>query len=125
MSTNISMPNTIFIKKTEKKNIISNENSTSESEIKLLKSNIFKSIPKNSFKVQQKNEKFKKMREYRWRFFRIYNSKTDFKDFVEISYLDPNNKRKCINNNHDWIDKEIDQLYEKFIVDEFYFYSVI
>lgn len=111
----------IFLKKNETHKEKTPDNSSSESSNKISKNNIFKTIPKNSYKTQQTQSQFKNMREFRWRFFRI-PSKTITKDYVEISFMDPNSKRKLFNKKK-WIEKEIDPNLNKFVVDEYYCYS--
>jgi hypothetical protein len=105
------MDNTnIFIKKTE----LNNDKET----IKYSKSEIMKSIPDNSLK--NTNEELSKTKiEWRWRFFKIPNKN----DIIEISFKKPNENRKFINKNGDWIDFNIDDIFDQFVIDSFYHYE--
>lgn len=73
-------------------------------------------IPKNSTNKENK-EKQKTMTEWRWRFMNIDKIK------VEISYKEPNKKRKYLNNDGEWIDANIMGLYYRFLIMDYFHYS--
>jgi hypothetical protein len=77
---------------------------------------IIKTIPKNSFKNEQLN--LKHLTEWRWRILNIKNKK-----FIEISYNEPNADRLYLDKYNSFIKENIDPLYDKFVVDIFYYYT--
>ena len=98
----------IFIKKTE----IIKEN------IKFSKNEIIKSIPHNHLKKE--NLELQKIKiEWRWRIYKIPNHKNDI---VEISFKKPNEKRQYINKHGNWVEYDLTDDLNKYIIDEFYVY---
>jgi hypothetical protein len=98
----------IFIKKTE----CIKENT------KISKNEIINSIPKDSLKTV--NLDLAKIKtEWRWRFFKILNKN----DIIEISFKKPNENRKYINRNSEWIDYTLGDEYDQYVVDSYYHYE--
>lgn len=102
----------IFIKQTELSNDQNKQN------IKYSKSEILKSIPEDSVKHID-SELAKTKTEWRWRFFKIQNKN----DIIEISFKKPNENRKFINKNGDWINFDIDNTFDQYVIDSFYHYE--
>lgn len=97
----------IFIKQSEK-----------YKEHKLKKEDILKMIP--SSYVEKENLELKKyMIEWRWRIFLINN-----KTFTEISKVEPNKNRVFLNKYNKWIEYNDNNLYDKFIIKQFYCYAL-
>lgn len=81
------------------------------------KSDIIKSIPENNYKSEQP-ELGKIKTEFRWRFFNIKNKK-----YIEISCKESNGERVFFNNNS-WVPAIIDPCLEKYIDEEYYYYTL-
>ncbi len=87
--------------------------------IPLTKSDVIESIPKNFVKSVDKVLE-KVSTEWRWRIFKFPNRENEV---VEISFKKPNEKRMYINRTGEWVYREINQDFDKFVVDEYYVYS--
>lgn len=87
----------------------------------LLKDEILESIPKNYLKNPD-SKLACAMIEWRWRFFKLPN-KTN--EVVEISYKCPSENRKYINNKGSWVERNVDNSFDKFVTAAFYCYSEI
>lgn len=58
-------------------------------------------------------------KEWRWRILKVNN-----KPKVEISYLDPSNKKRYyINNKGKWVDKKLSKEYDLCVIKKFYYYT--
>ncbi len=117
MSTN-TKNDSIFIKQSEiKTNSTHNELLDSS----LSKKEIIESIPVNYLKNQ--NEDLAKINaEWRWRFFKFPNKNNEV---VEISFKPPNENRKYINKNGEWVERDISKDFDKFMISEYYHYTNI
>lgn len=78
---------------------------------------ILKTIPENSFHTPQADMKKTKI-EHRWRILQINNKK-----YVEISFLSSDNKRTFINKYGEFIQSNVDEKYNDYVVDIYYYYS--
>ena len=58
--------------------------------------------------------------EHRWRFFNINSRK-----LVEITVKHPNKERKYINSCGEWVEFNLDSIWEKYITSSKYYYSKI
>jgi hypothetical protein len=81
------------------------------------KENLKNSIPVNALKKPDDNM-CKTYVEWRWRIFDI-NSK----EYVEISYKKPNDKKMFINKYSEWTDKIPDEEFDKCVTIEYYSYT--
>ena len=77
---------------------------------------IIATIPQNSVKKENPLLKLTHT-EWRWRFFNINGRK-----MIEISKLEPNNKRIYMNNTGNWINHDDNNNLNNFIVNEIYSY---
>lgn len=78
---------------------------------------IIKTIPENSFNEPQEELKKTKV-ESRWRILEINDKK-----YVEISFLDLNNKRTFVDKYGDFVESVVDDKYNKYVVASYYYYS--
>ena len=102
----------IFLKRSE----IESDKITS---IPLTKTDVIESIPKNFVKNAKKVLE-EVSTEWRWRIFKFPNKKNEV---VEISFKKPDEKRMYINRTGEWVHREINQEFDKFVIDEYYVYS--
>ena len=109
--------NNIFLKKAEQQQ--PKPNSSDAENIKVSKVEILKSIPTGAIKTEQKELK-ETHTEWRWRIFKFPNKKNEV---VEISFKKPDEKRMYINRTGEWVHREINQEFDKFVIDEYYVYS--
>jgi len=58
--------------------------------------------------------------EWRWRFFKFPNKKNET---VEISYKSPNKKRKYIDKTGEWVERDISNDIDNFVISEYYHYT--
>ena len=56
--------------------------------------------------------------EWRWRILKIGKTK-----YIEISFKNPGEKRKYINLDGDWVDREISDEFDRFVVKHYYKYT--
>lgn len=102
------MTNSIFIKQSDK-NI---------PEKKLTLEEFKKIIPKSY--SNKKNDKLRNhMTEWRWRIYNINNKK-----YTEISMMEPKKKRLYLNKYKKWTEENIEPIYDKYIIQEYYYYSI-
>ena len=80
---------------------------------------IMKSIPKDALK-EENLELNKTHIQLRWRIFKIPNKENEI---VEISYKHPIQDRMYINKNGQWFSGEIDKIYDKYVVEEYFVYT--
>lgn len=104
----------IFLKRTEL-----DESGEKIDSIPLTKCDVISSIPKN-FVKKEDTELSKNNTEWRWRIFKFPNKKNEV---VEISFKKPNEKRMYINRTGEWVNRDINSEFNKFVVDEYYVYS--
>ena len=104
---NKNKKNTVFMPKSKEKN-----------QLKVQYENIIKSIPYPYYLEKQVDKK--DMIETRWRFLKINN-----KNVVEISRKKPNEQREYLTNNtnSDWVKKDVDSVYDNFVIEKYYYYS--
>lgn len=114
--------NSIFIKQSEiKTNQRLTTDQTNETCSPLSKKEIMESIPENCLKVQNVDLS-KTNAEWRWRFFKFPNKKNEV---IEMSYKQPNKNRKYINKDGEWVEREIGDEFDKFVISEYYHYTPI
>ena len=80
---------------------------------------VIRTIPKEHSKVKLLN--MSDMIEHRWRFYKIQD-----KLYTEISKYEPNKKRKYLYKDKEWTEdneNHIDTQFNKYIVDEYYYYT--
>ena len=110
------MSNNIFAKKSERKVCYD------KVDIEAVK----ETIPKNNYKEPQ-HLLVDHMVESRWRFLHIpvtVEGKQPFiKKMVEISKKTPSEKRVYLNKNMNWIETDIDPIYDNFVVEQYYVYT--
>jgi len=85
----------------------------------LSKEEIMNSIPKKCLKEEDKKLKTM-MTEYRWRILKIDGYE---RDIVEISYKEPDSERLYINSKNEWIKMEIEEKYDNYVIDRYYYYT--
>lgn len=85
----------------------------------LSKSEVFNMIPDNVYAKPNKELEKTKV-EMRWRIFKFPNKKNDI---VEISFKKLNGKRMYINKSGNWIEKEVSNIYDEFVIREYYHYT--
>ena len=110
-------PNSIFITQSE----INKMNGTYG---KITYTNILDTIPENSVEFPLKEWKHKHKTEWRWRFLKL----PDDRLIVEISYvttdIDNNFKNRVyFNKKGNWVHREVDPIYDNYVVKQYYYYS--
>ena len=79
---------------------------------------IFGTIPKESV-IKRDINLAKTHTEWRWRFFQFNKIKK-----IEISNLSPiTNKRLYLNNMNKWVERNVSDEYDKYVIKEYYYYS--
>ena len=100
----------IFLKKTEtEKNVI------------LSKYDVMQTIPKNAVIKQDEKQK-EKCKEWRWRIFKL---PTKENEIIEISYKLPHESRMFMNKNKKWININIDNIFDNYVIEEYYVYELL
>jgi len=84
---------------------------------KFTKDALTASIPVNCLE-KENIELSKNSVEWRWRMMKIDN-----KEFVEISHKKPNSARLYINKFSDWVERDIDPEFDKYVFKTYYSYS--
>jgi hypothetical protein len=85
---------------------------------KLCYQSIIENIPEPYYKKPDIIKR-KELIEWRWRFYNIENKK-----IAEISFYDPtSNKRLYVNSVGDYVERDIPEIYNQYIIDEYYYYS--
>lgn len=87
----------------------------------LSKKDIISSIPSDCLKSRD-IDLLKTKTEWRWRIFKFPNKENDV---IEISYKSPHEKRKYINKTGDWVERNIGEEFDIYVIDEFYHYTDI
>jgi len=86
---------------------------------KITKTEIIENIPKNASKQPLNNWKRNYVTEWRWRFI-----KANGRHIVEISQTNAaTGKRTYFNKHGNWIEEHIDASVDKFVVDQYYYYT--
>ena len=93
------------------------DNLNNKEKIVLSKEDIINSIPDNYYKKPQISLS-EKYTEWRFIMYYIYDD-----TFIEISKKDPLKDRIFIDNTGTWINYDMDNTFDKFITDKFYFYA--
>ena len=112
----MSIESDIFMKCSEKS---PEQNINPTSEKSLSKKNIFDNIPQNAQKIENPELRQTKT-EWRWRIFSFPHKKNEV---IEISFQKPNNERLYIDKNGNWIPYNLDNIYDQFVTDIFYYYD--
>lgn len=96
-------------------------------EHKLVLKDLIESIPEDRYTEQQTDLK-KDHLEWRWRIF-MYNDKK----IVEISINTPetidasgnvvNSARKFIDKYGKWVQRDVDELFDKYVIEQYYYYT--
>ena len=102
----------IFIKKKEREN----DDITLTT---ILKEDLLENIPKGATNKKNKDLELTST-EYRWRMIKLPN--TD-KEFIEISYKQPNQKRLFMNHSQKWVEYEKDSQFDQYVIKEYYYYT--
>jgi len=87
------------------------------SSVKLSKKKILETIPPNCYTTEQINLQNNHI-EWRWKIYKING-----KEYIEISYKKPNENRKYINNNSEWIELNAFSEFEQYVIKTFYYYD--
>ena len=85
-------------------------------DVKLDYASIMETIPKGSYLFPQNIDN---KIEIRWRFITIPNNK----QHVEISRRKPGCKREYINKKWEWIETDVDSIFDQFVKKEYYYYA--
>lgn len=98
--------------------IFSKSKNNEDNKVVLSKKDILQSIPegyvKSENKIKQKNHT-----EWRWRIYNIDNN-----IYTEISKLEPNCKRQFFDNTGNMIDYDLDNSFDKYITEQYFYYAV-
>ena len=79
---------------------------------------VMESIPKDRRETTVPNWQDKYKTEWRWRFMTLPDRRT-----VEISYTTVGEPRKYFNKNGQWVEREVPQVYDKYVDKVLYYYS--
>jgi hypothetical protein len=105
---NLSTPS-VFIKKTE-------SIKTEENILRISKTEILESIPKNFVKKENKTLQQNKT-EWRWRLLNVHD-----REVIEMSYMKPNENRMYINKHGNWTESNVPKDFDKYVTDQWYAY---
>jgi len=106
-------PNSVFISQSE-------ANKNTDISGKLTYTSIIESIPENKLENQIQDWNKKYNTEWRWRFLRINKER----HVAEISYLKYNsNKRMYFNRFGEWVEREVDPIYDQFVEKQYFVYT--
>lgn len=87
----------------------------------LSKFQVMQTIPSNAF--TKKDEKLSNIsKEFRWRIIKLENKSNEI---IEISYKLPNVPRMFLSKTGKWIDAEVSEQFDQFVVSEYYVYEKI
>lgn len=90
-----------------------------ENENKLTYTVVYDSIPDHTNSVPIKGWEKKYLVEWRWRFLQ-----SDDRKVVEISYQNKNNERYYMSKYGEWVKRNIPDIYDKFVIEEYYYYTI-
>lgn len=113
--------NSIFLKQTDFDNGDSQTKTkaSNKENVILSRRDVANMIPKECLK--QKNLELMKTKiEWRWRIFKFQDRENEI---VEISQKKPNKKRLYINNKGEWVESEVSEDYDVFVIHEYYHYT--
>lgn len=97
-----------------------NVKDTESINMSILKNDLLNSIPKNA--TSEENIIFAKYKtEWRWRIFKFPEKDNEV---VEISKKEPNKNRLYINKNGDWVERNIDKSFDKYVIEQYYAYLI-
>jgi hypothetical protein len=120
----------IFIKHSNVSNKSSKIQTSIEKEekikLKINKKDLVEKIFKYSYTTQNNNLRNKMMFEVRCRIFKMTFTDKITKEFIEISYASRNDdfkKRLYLNNEKKWIETKTYEIFEKYVVEEYYYYT--
>ena len=102
-------------------NIFVQQNTDFDTDIsgKITYTSIIESIPETSIKEPISDWKKKYKKEWRWRFIEL-NKRL----IVEISHIEnDSNERMYFNRYGEWLHREIDPVYDKYVKEEYYYYT--
>lgn len=111
------------------KNIFISQSEADDNDIsgKITYTEILDSMPHNKMEKPINDWKKTYSTEWRWRFLRftvVDNDKEIEKYVVEISYIKYNSiKRVYFNRYGQWVTRDVDQIYDKFVEKEYYVYT--
>lgn len=107
--------NSIFISQSSGSNDISG---------KITFTNIMNVIPKDSYEKPIDNWRKENKTEWRWRFLEIPNDKKNIRKVIEISYMNSDsNKRIYFNRYGEWVERNVDPIFDRFVKKQHYYYS--
>jgi hypothetical protein len=86
---------------------------------KITFTNVMETIPQNSTEVASINWKEERKTEWRWRFMEFSNNHK----IVEISYQTYNSDRHYFNKFGNWVKRDIPNVYNNYVIKEYYYYS--
>lgn len=90
-----------------------------ENENKLTYTVVYDSIPDHSNLVSIEGWEKKYLVEWRWRFLQFNDRKV-----VEISYQNKNKERYYMNKYGEWVKRNISNIYDKLVIEEYYYYTI-
>lgn len=94
---------------------------------KITYTNIINTIPKEKLEKPLSDWRKKYNTEWRWRFLKLTESSSNKKrdrHVVEISYQKSNSKKRIYFNRHgQWVEREIDPVFDNFVDKEYYIYT--
>lgn len=100
------------------------EISTDDMAGKITYTNVYKSIPANRTPIPVSDWQNKYDTEWRWRFLKIKMENDTIKNVIEISYIKKDsNDRMYFNRYGKWVQRNIDPIFNQFVVEEYYVYS--
>lgn len=85
---------------------------------KITVTNILEMMPGDTLKKPIPNWENEYKTEWRWRFLDL----TPEKQVLELSYI-TNGQRLYFNRYGQWVERNIDPIYDKYVKDEYYFYT--
>ena len=113
--------------------IFMSQNDATDNDIagKITYTNIINTIPEDKSEKQLPDWKKKYNTEWRWRFLKLTTSYENKKEnikqerhVVEISYQKNNsNKRIYFNRHGQWVEREVDPIFDNFVKKEYYVYT--
>jgi len=88
---------------------------------KITYTELINNIPKNSVKTPIEGWQSKYTTEWRWRFLKFIEDKV-MRHVVEISYMKMDGPRMFLDEYGEWIEKEIDPVYDRCVQEAYYVY---
>jgi hypothetical protein len=105
--------NSIFITQTEKTKV-------NDISGKVTYTGLLNTIPENNTETQLKDWKNQNKTEWRWRFLKL----PEDRHVVEISYMKPDlNKRMFFNRYGEWVEREMDPIFDTYVSKQCYYYT--